>query len=316
MLSLRRAAGAAALACALPTAAVAAPTSATIRVEGGDATLIPELTQPTDTTLVADRLGPVRRVEGPTALGQLIRAGVRRGVSVRTSFSTAFGPDPLVAVERIGPDDQGENFEGPAYWVFKVNHASAPSAANQQMLSAGDEVLWYFTSNFSAAELEVVVPRANVRVGQTFTVGVRAWDSEGAATPAAGARVRYGSVEKTAGARGKVRFTARRGPRAVQATRTDAATGAADIRSAREEVCGVPRASAACPRPRPNGASLRLVIDGASTKGWARTLPRLRTIATAGIDRDARAAIAWRGRVWRGTGPVTAVARNLVRRFG
>lgn len=316
MLTLRRAAGAVALACTIPTAALAAPATATLRVEGADTTLIPELRQPSDTTLVADRLGPVRTVEGPTALGQLIRAGVRRDVSVRTSFSTAFGPDPLVAVERIGPDDQGENFEGPAFWVFKVNHASAPVAANQQVLKDGDEVLWYFTSNFSAAELDVTVPRANLRTGRTFTVTVRAWDSEGVASPAAGAVVRYGTVEKTAGADGRVRFTARTGPRDIRATRTDAATGAADIRSATEEVCGLPAGVTTCPRPRPNGASLRLVVNGVGTKGWARTLPRLRAIVAGALADDDRAAIAWRGRVWRGPGPVGNVARNLVRRFG
>ena len=315
MITFRCAAGALALACTLPAAASAAPVSATLRVEGGEKTLIPELRQPTDTTLVADRLGPVRTVEGPTALGQLIRAGVRRGVSVRTSFSTAFGPDPLVAVERVGPDDQGENFEGPAFWVFKVNHVSAPLAANQQALDDGDEVLWYFTSNLSAAELDVTAP-ARTRAGQSFAVRVQAYDGEGEATPAAGATVRYGGIEKAAGPDGRVRFTARRGPRSVRATRRDPATGAEDVRSAAEEVCGLPAGATTCPRPRPGGRGLRLVVNGVGTKGWARTLPRLRAVAGGGLGGGDTAAIAWRGRIWRGPGAVTNVARNLVRRFG
>lgn len=316
MFTLRSAVAGVALAAIVPTAALAAPVSATLRVEGADKALIAETRQPTDTTLVADRLGPVQTVEGPTALGQLIRAGVRRGVPIRTSFSTAFGPDPLVAVEKIGPDDQGLNFEGPAFWVFKVNHVSAPVAANQQVLKDGDEVLWYYTSNFSAAELDITAPTKPMPVGKSFTVSVTAWDGEGVASPATGAVVRYGRTEKTANGTGKVTFRAVKGPVNVRATRTDADSGAEDIRSSTEEICGLPEGVTTCPRPRPSGATLRLGVNGVSTKGWKATLPRLRAIAADGLSDGDKAAIAWRGRVWRGVGPVRSVSRNLVRRFG
>ena len=67
--------------------------------------------------------------------------------------------------------------------------------------------------------------------------------------------------------------------------------------------------------------SLRLVItlgSGArsSWSGWRAAFPPVRQIARDGLRPGTRAAIAWRGRVWRGRGDVVHVARSLVRRFG
>ena len=116
----------------------------------------------------------------------VIRAGAATRTPVRTSFTDAFGPSGGL-VERIGPDDQGRNFEGPGFWLFKVNHVAASVAANQRRLKPGDEVLWYYTANFDAAELELLAPSAPIRAGRRFTVTVRAYDGEGGSSPAAGA---------------------------------------------------------------------------------------------------------------------------------
>jgi hypothetical protein len=81
------------------------------------------------------------------------------------------------------------------------------------------------------------------------------------------------------------------------------------------------------PAPSISGASaahagrLRLVIrrargDRSSWSGWSQAFPALRSIARDGLRPGTRAAIAWRGRVWRGRGEVVRVARSLVRRFG
>ncbi len=294
-------------AIAATSAAFATPTPATIRVEGDDATIIPERKQASAEPNVADRTGPVRTVAGPTALGQLIRAGAATSTPIRTSFTDAFGPLAAL-VERVGPDDQGRNFEGPGFWLFKVNHASSSVAANQRTLRKGDEVLWYFTSSFSAAELDLSAPAAPVKRGKRFTVTVTAYDEDGKATPAGGARVTYSGSSETTNASGRATFTAKRGTRGLRATRGE------DIRSASESICGYVKKSE-CSPSRPSGGSLRLVLDGKTTAGWARVAPSLRAISADGVPAGSTVALAWRGRVFRGEAKVQSAARTLVRRY-
>jgi hypothetical protein len=64
----------------------------------------------------------------------------------------------------------------------------------------------------------------------------------------------------------------------------------------------------------PNDGSLRLVVGGRLWAGWYQAADPLRWVARNGA-KDPDAAIAWDGNVWRGPEKVTAVARNLVRRF-
>lgn len=68
------------------------------------------------------------------------------------------------------------------------------------------------------------------------------------------------------------------------------------------------------PEP-PDGATLRLVLNGRRWSGWEEAGGPLQWIARNGIAPDAKTAIAWQGRVWRGPRDVTNVARNLTRRF-
>jgi hypothetical protein len=289
-------------------AALAAPVPATIRVEGERATIVPERRQAAAETKVADRTGPIRTVGGATPLGQLIRAGAATSTPVRTSFTNAFGPLAGL-VERIGPDDQGRNFEGPGFWLFKVNHASSQVAANQSTLRKGDEVLWYFTSNFSAAELDLTAPTAPAKRGKRFTVTVTAYDGEGKATPASRARVAYAGSVRITNAAGRATFSAKRGTRTLRATRGE------DIRSASEPVCGYVARASECSPSRPSGSSLRLVIDGTSSAGWAEVGPSLRSIARDGVPTGSTVALAWRGRVFRDRAKVRNAARTLVRRY-
>lgn len=66
----------------------------------------------------------------------------------------------------------------------------------------------------------------------------------------------------------------------------------------------------------PHGNTLRLVIGAREWAGWPGCAGPLKWVAAHGIAGDQqRAALAWRGEVWRGPQDVTNVARNLVRRF-
>ena len=67
--------------------------------------------------------------------------------------------------------------------------------------------------------------------------------------------------------------------------------------------------------PPPDGNTLRLVVEGRTWNGWEEAGGPLRWIARKGLDRKAKAALAWQGRVYRGAKDVTNVARNLERRF-
>jgi len=242
--TVRRLATGVCLALVLPAVAAAAAVNAQIRIEGGASTILPTTVVPTDTTTVPLKDGTSRVVQGPTLLGQLVRATEAFQIPLRLSFSTLGGQD-FVAVERIGSDDQGQNFEGPSYWLYKVDH-KATDAANVVNLGEGDSSLFYFTSDTQALELDLAVSADTLADGATLDVTVNAYDANGAAAPAAGAVVRYGDQLATADAAGHASFTvAGEGPTAVSATR------GTDIRSPVRAVCGYGTNPAICNLPAP-----------------------------------------------------------------
>ena len=64
----------------------------------------------------------------------------------------------------------------------------------------------------------------------------------------------------------------------------------------------------------PKGGTLRLAVAGRFFAGWEDAAGPLRWIDANGL-KDPKAVIAWDGNKWEGPAKVTAVARNLVRRF-
>lgn len=67
--------------------------------------------------------------------------------------------------------------------------------------------------------------------------------------------------------------------------------------------------------PPPDGGTLRLVVNGRRWAGWEQAGGAIAWIARRGLSPSARAAIAWRGGVWRGPRDVASVCRSLERRF-
>lgn len=66
----------------------------------------------------------------------------------------------------------------------------------------------------------------------------------------------------------------------------------------------------------PDGNTLRLTLGANSWAGWGECGGPLRWVAAHGVDpKQERAAIAWRGEVWRGPADVTNVCKSLVKRF-
>lgn len=67
--------------------------------------------------------------------------------------------------------------------------------------------------------------------------------------------------------------------------------------------------------PPPHGDSLRLVINGRQWSGWEEAAGAIDWIVTNGLRPSTKAAISWRGNVWRGPKPVVNVAKNLQRNY-
>ena len=68
------------------------------------------------------------------------------------------------------------------------------------------------------------------------------------------------------------------------------------------------------PEP-PGGNTLRLVVNGRLWAGWDEAGGALQWIARHGLEKSAKAALAWQGNVWNGPRDVTNVAKNLTRNY-
>jgi hypothetical protein len=219
-----------AVALALPVIALGASTNTTLRVEGGAAGTLPETAVTNDdtagpTVVVKDSADvDTATVPWNSATAQ-IDAGLRRfGIPLAFSVDPAFGS----FISRIGPDAGSLT----SFWLYKVNHKAAQVGADAQLLTTGDSVLWYFTSDFTARELDLAPSGDKLPQGQPFTVTVRSYDNDGIAVPATGANVVYGDQSTTADATGKANFAATGlGVKLVSATRVG------EVRSQARAVC-------------------------------------------------------------------------------
>jgi murein DD-endopeptidase MepM/ murein hydrolase activator NlpD len=69
------------------------------------------------------------------------------------------------------------------------------------------------------------------------------------------------------------------------------------------------------PEP-PHGNTLRIVLGERDWAGWPEAAGALRWIAAHGVDpHQGRAALSWRGKVYRGSRQVTNAAKSLVKQF-
>jgi hypothetical protein len=223
--------------------ALATPTTATLRVEGSDATTFEETALTTDTrTVPVGRCQgdpDTRQVPGATALG-ILEDGAQAGAY--TYDTNDFGPGPGdLFVCRIGPDAAPQDFS--AFWLYKVNHALPDVGAGVYTLAPGDRVLWYFTGDFSARTLDLQSP-SRAATGEAVQAQVTSYDSGGTGLPAAAATVAAqgpAAQSHTAGADGRATFTFdSAGSYRLKATRTG------DIRSNGVEVCVYAPGSGAC----------------------------------------------------------------------
>lgn len=131
--------GVLAVVVALAVPAVALAFTVQVRVEGAARTIF-GATEPRVTPYVGalpvDGGGSVDLTE-PTALGTLESASLAGEFFYRIQ-AQSFGP----YVSQIGRLPA----EGASGWVYKVNGVSPPVGADAKVVTAGDEVLWYYAT--------------------------------------------------------------------------------------------------------------------------------------------------------------------------
>ncbi len=282
--------------------ALAAPGQTTIRVEGGSAALIPEVPVSVDdaggTVTVQDSFD-ADQITVPANSGTAQLGIATRQFGLPLGFQLFdFGTGPTAFVDRIGSDAMPASFS--PSWRLTVNGRNSPTGSDGTILSAGDRVVWAFTSDFGARELDITVSGDRFRQGEPFTARVTSTDPTTpsnqplVAAPAAGAVVTYGGQTQTANGNGEVSFRAvGQGVQQVRATRTD------EVRSPARSVCSFTTDPAVCDLPVtpptpgtetpgtasfidnvPPGSRIRSVVSG-------RKYTRINLIrGTAGPDRS------------------------------
>lgn len=255
MRSRRIAGAAAALACA-PTLALAAPVPTTLRVEGASANVIPETPVTVDdaagATVTVRDTGDADTitVAADSATAQTGQAVQRFGLPFEFQVFNFGGPSSFVT--RIGQDTMPSSFS--PSWRVTVNGRRASVGSDAIRLKAGDRVVWAFTDDFAARELELTLSGDRFTQGSAFTATVTSVDtgptSTAAPAPAAGAVVTYGGQQASADAQGHVTF------RAVgQGTQPVLATRAGEVRSPARNVCSYTDDPTVCSLPATSKAT-------------------------------------------------------------
>lgn len=181
----------------IPGAAMAATTTANVRVVNTAGTTLADQSQVTgDVTIKTDPgatcFGPTyggtgmdRSLPGPNALGIVKDASESNGALRPLSVTDAFYPDFGLGLCGVG----GFQASGNASWYVKVNHVGATVSGSQVILGSGDEVLWYLSPTYPYPnELQLVAPPI-AQSGRPFTVRVFSFDEAGQRSPVVGARV-------------------------------------------------------------------------------------------------------------------------------
>jgi hypothetical protein len=195
--------------------ALASPVTATIRVEGLTATVIPTTSHATDARPIVstccDSAGPpivknAGKAHGftvPSALTLLADAADARGISLGCTWNDQFN-DCFVD----GFPDKFSDLND--YWRLDVNGKDSPTGFAGTALHSGDRID-VIATDFTKPEpplLTIAPTPAPVHAGTSFTVQVTSLDTSGFGTtgPAAQAVVSYGNLQAVAGADGTVSF--------------------------------------------------------------------------------------------------------------
>ncbi len=284
--------------CVAAPAALAAPVTVNLRVEGKSATIFEGPVTTDAKTLTKDASGPhacdgtnggANPTPGPTMTTALDDGAIAGGFTWDGGW---YNPDFFIS--RIGPDANSSS----EYWGYALNYTPSGVGGCQQQVAAGDEILFGYDFFSKSALLKLTGP-ATAEADQPVTVTVV--DGQNGA-PATGASV-GGALT---GPDGKAQLTfSSTGVQRLKAERADA------IRSNALSICV----------HRGNDGTCGTVVPGAAPVGPAATDTRMPVASIAGIrDRQRfsrrRAPRLLRGTVDPGAAGVHAVRLRLRRAIG
>jgi hypothetical protein len=221
----------AALVLAAPAVA-AGPANVTVRAEGLSTTVVPRAAV-TTTTAPVNKDG-THSCTGTSAAGALERA-------TAGDWSGPWFNGLGYAVDRIHAESGDPSS---TYWALWINYRYSQVGLCDAELQSGDQVLFAidcFAVCNARGPLRLSRVPATAAPGSTANVLVEAFDTTGPLGPAAGATVRVGARDYTAGADGIARVTfSGSGPVNVRATKADA------VPSATEQTCVTTGSDGAC----------------------------------------------------------------------
>jgi hypothetical protein len=167
----------------LPTTAVAAGTTVSVRIEGKTRTLLPA-------TRVRTHSGSITRFGAPK--GECPATSAQGALDVATNhrwkgiWSTQFGPE----YEITSVLGETHSFSSKYFWEIFVNNVSASTGACEIALHRGEHLLFAVapSSGGPVFPLSVIAPDT-AAVGHPFTVKVIGYDAKGRSHPLRGAEV-------------------------------------------------------------------------------------------------------------------------------
>lgn len=191
-----------------PTAALAAGTSVSVRVEGINRTLLPTKVVHTHSGAIRTGGTPAGACPATTAAGALDVATVHR-------WSGTYGSYGLSVTQIFG---ETHTFTSKDYWSVWVDNKFASAGICSLKLHRGEQLL-FAAVPIKGTEYPIVMsgPK-HAAAGQSFTLKLSYINNKGAVKPVAGARVRgngaagvtnaAGTLSVTATHKGKLAYTA------------------------------------------------------------------------------------------------------------
>jgi hypothetical protein len=201
-----------ALVAAAPTAALAAGSTVSVRVEGLTKTLLP-------TKVVHTHSGSITKGGTPAGACPATNAAGALDVATSHSWSGTYSTYGLSVTQIFG---ETHTFTSKDYWSIWVDNKFASAGICALKLHAGEQLLFAAVPVKGTESPIVITGPKHATRGHAFKLKVTYVNTKGVAKPLAGATVHSGATTATTGASGTVSITTNH---AGQLTYTAAKTG-------------------------------------------------------------------------------------------
>jgi hypothetical protein len=201
-----------ALVAGAPTAALAAGTSVSVRVEGLTRTLLP-------TKVVHTHAGSITKGGTPAGSCSATTAAGALDVATGHRWSGTYGTFGLSVTQIFG---ETHTFSSQDYWSIWVDNKFAPAGICALKLHAGEQLLFAAVPIKGTEHPLVITGPKQATAGHRVQLKVTYFNAKGVARPLAGATVHGGGGSALTGANGAVSVTA---PKAGKPTYTAAKAG-------------------------------------------------------------------------------------------